>query len=375
MKVALLYLNKGGGIANCTCELAKALSRDHEVTCYMSSENMILSKFEDIPCKIRTFTWSRGRVNLLAAMLSNRDSTGIAKEILDDNPDLVMDTGSWWWRRVVFADIKNKIALAEIVHDPTPHPGPMRLFYNLHHRLFPSKADIVIALSAFCFNEMVKKYHSKNHVKSKHGIIIPSANIDADTIASKRKKMLFFGLIEPYKGLDVLIDAYAIAKATVPDIELTVAGRGRIDDRVMRLIHASDIELINDYIPESRVPELIARHGVMVLPYTYATQSGVAAVALANGLPCIATNVGALPEQVQDSKNGIIVAPGNAEELANAMCKIAVDYELAKRMSEESDRIGREEYSWDKIASDLMSELESIIANIKASNSPTKQGI
>lgn len=364
MKLALLYLNKGGGIANCTYEIARTLSRNHDVTCYMSSDNKILSKFADIPCKTHAFTWKRGQLNLLAALLSNRDTTGIAKEILADKPDLIVDTGSWWWRGIVFTELKNRLPIAEIVHDPTPHPGPMRLFYDLHHRLFPSKADIVIALSGFCYKELIKKYPNKYHIRSKHGIIIPSDNIDSNNIASKRKKMLFFGFIEPYKGVDILVDAYNIAQTSLPEIELTIAGRGTIPPRVLRKIKSSNIRLINDYIPESDIQQLIASHGLMILPYTYATQSGVAAVALANGLPCVATSVGALPEQVQDKINGLIVPPKNARELAAAMIKIAIDGDLAQKMSEASYSIGKTEYSWDRIGADLVDDLETAIIKI-----------
>jgi len=365
MKIALLYLNKGGGIANCTYEIAKILSRNQDVICYLSSENRLLQKFESLPCITRVYNWSRGQKSLLAAMLKKSDTTGIAKDILESNPDIVIDTGSWWWRGVVFTGLKNKLPIAEIVHDPTPHPGTMRLFYILHHKLFPSRADIVIALSDYCYRELVNKYPSKYHIRSKHGIIISSEDVDVDGVASKRNKMLFFGLIEPYKGVDILVDAYKIAKASKPELELTIAGRGRLDPSVLSKIKEYNISLINEYIPESDIQQLITSHGVMILPYTYATQSGVAAVALANGMPCVATNVGALPEQVQNERNGLIVPPNNPEELAGAMIKIASDYNLAKNMSEESFRIGKEEYSWDRIGVELLSDLETAITKIK----------
>ncbi|MCX8052310.1 MAG: glycosyltransferase, partial [Armatimonadetes bacterium] len=114
----------------------------------------------------------------------------------------------------------------------------------------------------------------------------------------------------------------------------------------------------NRYVQDSEVKNAIATHGVMVLPYTSATQSGVAAIALGNGLPCIATRVGALPEQVIDGRNGIVVPPCNADALAEAMLKIAADEELARRMADEAVRIGREEYSWQVISRRLLNDLQ-----------------
>lgn len=365
MKLALLYLSKGGAIANCTYEIAKALSKEHEVTCYMSSENQLLYKFEDLPCTVKTYKWKRGKLNLAIALLSLKDTTGIAESVVRDCPDLVIDAGSWWWRGIVFRGLKNKVPIAEIVHDPTPHPGSMQLFYNLHHRLFPSKADIAIALSNYCYKELANKYSRQHHICSKHGMMISSDDINSSRIADLRRKLLFFGRIEPYKGIDDLVDAYSIAKQSIPDIELTVAGEGKLDPAVVAKIKSSDIKLINEFIPEDQIQDLILSHGLMVLPYTYATQSGVAAVALANGLPCVATDVGALPEQIQHGRNGFIVEPHNPQQLADAIVKIANDYELAKKMSEESCIIGHTEYSWDEITKTLVADLNNNITVMK----------
>ena len=107
----------------------------------------------------------------------------------------------------------------------------------------------------------------------------------------------------------------------------------------------------------------------MVLPYTSATQSAVAALALANGMPCIATSVGALPEQVIDGSNGFIVPPGDPEALARAMVTISGDAATAHRMAQESLRIGRELYSWNVIGQALLDDLIRFLAVRKAASS------
>lgn len=140
------------------------------------------------------------------------------------------------------------------------------------------------------------------------------------------RTLLFFGLVRKYKGLDVLLAAMAKARARV-DCRLIVAGefydpvekyRALIDDYNIR----DRVTLEDRYVPNEEVAELFERADALALPYLSATQSGVAQVALANGLPIIASRAGGLQEVVADGVNGLLVPPGDSDALARAI----VDY-------------------------------------------------
>lgn len=358
MKIGLLYLGKSGGISQCMYELAKALSPIADVICYLPSQNTMLDQFAALPCQMQSFPMRRGAKSLLRSIITNKESSGIAAAILKDAPDIILDAGSGAWGDVIHRQIRGRIPIAAIIHDVTRHPGLWALRDALPNMIRPCIADAVVSLSDFSHRELVRKYPNKAHIQSRHGIIMPTGNVDSQLVAERRKKLLFFGRIDPYKGLDVLVKAFGIAKKVDPELSLTIIGRGTIAKNLRDEISHLNIGLVNRYVSDDEISKAVQSHGVIVLPYTSATQSGVAAIALANGLPCVASDVGALPEQVIDGENGLIVPPNDPQKLASALLEISHDCETAARMSEATFHLGNSRYSWDVIAEELVDKLQ-----------------
>ncbi len=362
MRIAILCLEKGGGISHCAYELAKALSEQATVTCFLAVQNNMLSEFQALPCRVHAFPLRRGPISLLMAMLAGREPSGIAQAIEADSPDIVLDAGSSGWGGVVLKSHAGRIPIAQIVHDVVPHPDLRSVIDAVPGFMQAPVADIFVGLSDFSYGVLRRRYPNKACIRSRLGILMPPGEIDPQLVAERRHRQLFFGRIYPYKGVDTLVKAFAIAKELDPRVELTVVGRGRIGRSSLRKISELGIGLDNRYIADSEIRQLLSSHGVMILPYTSATQSAVAALALANGMPCVATSVGGLPEHVIHHRNGLIVPPRDPEALAHAMVAISTTVEAARRMAEESLRIGREVYSWRTIGQDLLNDLTRFLA-------------
>lgn len=138
-------------------------------------------------------------------------------------------------------------------------------------------------------------------------------------------RILFFGVVRKYKGLRILLEAMPKILSRV-DCRLEIVGE--FYDPVanyVRLIKDLDLEkqvsIDNRYIPNELVPEVMARADVLVLPYLSATQSGVARIALSNGLPVIASRTGGLSEVVTEGVNGLLTPPGDANGLADCVVR------------------------------------------------------
>lgn len=132
--------------------------------------------------------------------------------------------------------------------------------------------------------------------------------------------ILFFGKVRKYKGLDVLMAALPKVLSKV-ECKLIVVGEFYDSiDRYLRLIREHRIEnyvhIDNRYIPNEEVPGVFERADVLVLPYLSASQSGVARIALSNGLPVIASRTGGLSEAVVENVNGLLFPPGDSDALA-----------------------------------------------------------
>jgi glycosyltransferase involved in cell wall biosynthesis len=135
--------------------------------------------------------------------------------------------------------------------------------------------------------------------------------------------VLFFGLVRPYKGLDVLLRAVARARQQVP-ISLLVAGefyeaKPPYEALVSELGLGTAVRLLDRYIPNEEVEIYFRAADLVVLPYTSATQSGIAQIALSFERPVIVTTVGGLPEAVRPGETGYVVPPRDPEALARAL--------------------------------------------------------
>jgi len=129
------------------------------------------------------------------------------------------------------------------------------------------------------------------------------------SIAADQKVLLFFGFIRGYKGLDILLEAF---KNADNDHTLLIAGEPYEDfekyQPAIDALKAAGKNVVDHirYIEDHEVPTLFSASDVCVLPYKSATQSGIASIAMHFELPMIVTNVGGLPEEVDNGKTGMI---------------------------------------------------------------------
>jgi glycosyltransferase involved in cell wall biosynthesis len=139
-------------------------------------------------------------------------------------------------------------------------------------------------------------------------------------------RLLFFGIVRPYKGLDVLLRAMARAPRRVV---LTVAGEfwGKAEDETRALIRQLGLDdrvaLRPGYVPADQIRSLFARTDVLVLPYRSATSSQNAWLAFEYGVPVVATRAGALAEPVRDGVDGIVCEPEDEDDLLRALVRIS----------------------------------------------------
>ena len=145
-------------------------------------------------------------------------------------------------------------------------------------------------------------------------------------------RLLFFGIVRPYKGLDVLLQA--LAKAP-PRVTLTVAGEfwggtAATEQLIAELGLAHRVTLRPGYVPAGQIPDLFAAADVLVLPYREATASQNAQLAFAHGVPVITTTAGALAEHVRDGVNGLTCAPGDVTDLARALTAVSAAGEVTR---------------------------------------------
>ena len=165
-----------------------------------------------------------------------------------------------------------------------------------------------------------------------------------------RRIVLFFGLVRPYKGLEDLLEAFAILRE---EADLLVAGeaysgREALHGRMERPDLAGRVRWIDRFIPDGEVDALFRAADVVALPYRSATQSGVAQIALAFRKPLVLTRTGGLPELVEEGRTGFLAEPCDPESLADALdAALAISAEpgTTGAVAAVTARFGWEEYA------------------------------
>jgi glycosyltransferase involved in cell wall biosynthesis len=166
--------------------------------------------------------------------------------------------------------------------------------------------------------------------------------------------VLFFGLLRPYKGVDVLLDAWRRAAL---DAELWIVGMPRMD---VSFVHGPQVRTALRFVSGPELAGAFRAADLVVLPYRDIDQSGVLFTALAFGKPILATAVGGFPE-LEPTGAVELVPPGDADALARALTTLLADPPRLARMAAASRAAAEGEYGWDAIARrtlDLYSALQ-----------------
>ncbi|MBD5456737.1 MAG: glycosyltransferase family 4 protein [Lachnospiraceae bacterium] len=140
------------------------------------------------------------------------------------------------------------------------------------------------------------------------------------------RMILFFGFVREYKGLKYLLKALPLVKQNIPAVKLWIVGDfGDDKEEYLKLIADNDLQdnimIVDGYVPDKEVEKYFAATDLVALPYISATQSGIVQIAFGFEKPVIVTNVGGLPDVVEDGKTGYIVNKENENELAEAIVK------------------------------------------------------
>ena len=246
--------------------------------------------------------------------------------------------------------------------EPHEHHITDRIF----NRYFLGSMDGFIYMSEQVHSEL-KEYTSAPALFSPHPLFDTYGPKEDRTeactklgVAATQSYVMFFGYVRDYKGLDVLLDAWALLKAEgrTEGRKLLVVGEVYGDDskywaQIDRLGLRDDVVMHTDFVPDDKVALWFSVADMVALPYKSATQSGVTQVAYAFGVPMVVTRVGGLREIVPDDVVGVL-ADVDPRSVADAIAKVYEGDNLQRyRKGVESER-GR--FSWEATA-DRIEEL------------------
>lgn len=288
MRVALISLSVRGAMGQYVEALAQALSQKTELYLFVPIH------FDGTECGaaiIHHFVTGDSRLRALARLLNPVGALAVWQQIRTVRPDIVHlfnGEGYPWsllWARWA---CQERLPLVVTLHDPEPHPGNAWDRLNASLRPYVLKRARSVHVHSQCLVASAQMQGAQA-VK-----VIPPGSVAGRFLRYIRKDVtreslvLFFGRIEAYKGLDVLIEAGIMLGGK---LRVAIAGPGRLHQDLLHRIqsHPDIFELHNRYLADWEVAELFQRASVCVLPYYQATQSSIPLIAAAFGVPVVAT--------------------------------------------------------------------------------------
>ncbi len=252
--------------------------------------------------------------------------------------------------------LKMIIEFHEVVDPLEESIIPIRIYSRIMGKLLRKNLNAYIVHSTSDKYLVAERYN----IDPKKIHIIPHGLYDQYGAAMETKKakenlsikedfiILSFGLIRKYKGITYLIEAFG----KLPD---SISSRSRLlivgeiwEDReellhqISQSRYRNNITLVDEYIPDDLIPVYFGASSVVVLPYTRASQSGIAHIAMSFGKPVIVSEVGGLAESMRNYSGTIFIPPGDSEAIKKELINCSGREKLYNPPALEWDEISRQ---------------------------------
>jgi glycosyltransferase involved in cell wall biosynthesis len=310
------------------------------------------------------YRWARGAPNSRL-----RRATKLAEHV----PDMLVygrraraaDIVHFQWLAVQHVDghlLPRGRPLVLTAHDVLPReprPGQLAAQRRLFHRF-----DAVVVHSAHGVRRLIDelgmpadRVHLIAHGVLDHLVDRPSGPLPGELAAVRRPVVLCFGLMRPYKGIDVLLEAWR----GIDDAELWIAGMPRMDISALQAEAPENVRFVPRFIGDDELAPYFRRADLVVLPYREIEQSGVLFTALAFGKPLLLSDVGGFGE-IAARGAARAVPPGDPIALRGALRELLDDPEALAELTLRAGELARGEYAWDQIARRTLALYEQLLA-------------
>jgi glycosyltransferase involved in cell wall biosynthesis len=267
----------------------------------------------------------------------------VAREIRDFRPDAVLAQGAQEAALCILgralARVPTKI-VADIHGDPA---APARLYGSPRRRALAPLADAlgrfglrrsdgVRTISAYT-SGLVREAGAEPTAEFAAFMDLEPFLEDPAVPLPERPTALFVGVLERYKAVDVLAEAWRLAAPRVPDATLHIVGRGTLRDVPQRLVAELPAQTSwTESLTTPQVARALDDATVLVLPSRSEGLGRVVVEAFCRGRGVVASRVGGISDIVEDETTGVLVPPENPDALADALVRVLSDPQLAGRL-------------------------------------------
>jgi glycosyltransferase involved in cell wall biosynthesis len=246
------------------------------------------------------------------------------------------------------------------VHDLLPHntgQSHKQIFHDLYQMV-----DRII-----CHSDSVKVRLAEEFAMSKEKVSViahgpffydlpPTEQaLQSFTLDPRKLLVLWQGILSPYKGIDLLLEAWQLVEAATEEGHLLIVGTGSSEllEQIHEQIHHLKLERVQLHPRFISAEELVALYraaDIVVYPYRAITTSGALATGLALGKTIIASDLPVFRELLTDKKSALLIDPQNSIGFANSLTELLNNTPLREQLAEDVRKMNFGEESWQSIA-------------------------
>lgn len=358
LKVAVICSTKKGAIVDFTNDLLYRLDKQFDICAALGY------RFDlDIDIPVIDSTFEKGKFSAIDIFEYSR----VVNWIKGQNPDIALFCSGNPTHLRLWDSLKD-IGRVAYVHDPSPHSGMTlfrhHLYSSLLHRYYTQGDGLIFSSEA-----LMESAVEDNSIKTDNLFSIPLPLLsnhvfpDIQDVNDRPIDFLFYGRMEYYKGVDVLLDAAEFLRNEGVNLNITVISKGDIQKTYPRVKKLPEyLTQVFDYVPDRELASYISKAKCVVLPYRDATGTQIIQSAYYYSTPVLITRTGALVEYAGENV-AYIANPDDVSSLANAMRKVlANESERQRRGIMGKQRL--DSYFSDSVISDNYRHALELVKNV-----------
>ncbi len=370
-----IYPPEIGGPATYTSELGERLGESHDITIVAYADEpehvratrlVVVSKKIFLPLRLWMYFYIlfREAKNTDVIYVQNAVAAGLPAALvglLRKKPVVLKFVGDEAWERATAAKKTNKTLDAFLASAKMDFKT--KIFYEIQKFTF-HRVSKIVPPSDFLGNILAAHYGvPRKKIEVNYNAFEGSVPLD---VHKKPHQIVSVGRLTAWKGVDGVIDAMPHILQSVPNASLVIVGDGPERTALKKLTKEKGLEsnvIFKGRLPKAETNRLEAESEVMVLNSTYEGLPHTALESFAMGTPLIATNIGGTNEAVRHEKTGLLVEPGNPQELAAAIIRLFNNPHLEESLVEGGKEILKKKFSWEQHIQNLLAVFSSLKEN------------
>jgi glycosyltransferase involved in cell wall biosynthesis len=235
---------------------------------------------------------------------------------------------------------------------------PARSWIEYEHRIYEN-ADLVFTWSDHVTRSLVEQYGcSRDKARLVRTGPTVRARGELRNGGYRNKNVLFVGMDWERKGGPTLVDAFRLVLGEIPDARLTIVGCApKLDLPNCTIVGRVPVEHVASYFEEA---------SIFCLPTTLEPFGTVFLEAFDHALPVVATRIGAAPDFVEPGRNGFLVEPGDAKQLASTLCMLLRNPDRCRTFGIAGREMVRSRYDWTHVAAAVRENIVPFLAPANA---------